>query len=707
PEQARGRSVDKRADVWAFGVVLFEMLAGRRLFDGETVSDTLAAVLREPIDWKALPASTPPSVRSLLERCLERDPKQRLQAIGESRIALERTLAWSGVRGAEDAGARGTRRARPGRLFPALAALFLATTAVLGLLLIRSGRREEREIRATVNPPEGTVFVVDTTQPGPPALSPDGRKLAFAARGADAKVRLYVRSLDSIEAQPLPGTEGAQYPFWSPDSRFIGFGADQKLKRIEASGGPPSILCSTTDYPKGGAWSPAGVIVFAPASGGPLHVVSENGGASKPITKLDGKRGDNSHRLPFFLPDGKHFLYLARLASALPSEGHQVLVGSVDGGEPTALLRSPGAAEFASGHLLFLRDRALMAQRFDPERLALLGEPHPVAENVSMAVGAAKGLFSASQAGVLVVQVGAAVALGAQLEWTDRTGKVLGPLAERAAYDEVRLSPDGRSAAVSEIDLKAGTHDIWICDVARNLKTRFTFEPGEELTPRWSPDGRYLVYASNKASLSGLYRKAVEGSGVEELLYASDTVKQPSGFSPDGRLLAFQELGTETNFDIWILPLTGELKPYPFLRTNFSEGNAVFSPDGKWLAYNSNESGRVEVYVTPFPGPGRKWQVSVQGGAYPVWRPDGREILYQELQSNKVFAVPVSFRGDTPDFGRATELFVAPPPLVGIASRFDATADGKKFVLVTPNRAAGTGSLTLVVNWPAGLKGKK
>ncbi|HQR46525.1 MAG TPA: protein kinase, partial [Thermoanaerobaculia bacterium] len=394
PEQARGRSVDKRADVWAFGVVLFEMLAGRRLFDGETVSDTLAAVLREPIDWKALPASTPPSVRSLLERCLERDPKQRLQAIGESRIALERTLAWSGVRGAEDAGARGTRRARPGRLFPALAALFLATTAVLGLLLIRSGRREEREIRATVNPPEGTVFVVDTTQPGPPALSPDGRKLAFAARGADAKVRLYVRSLDSIEAQPLPGTEGAQYPFWSPDSRFIGFGADQKLKRIEASGGPPSILCSTTDYPKGGAWSPAGVIVFAPASGGPLHVVSENGGASKPITKLDGKRGDNSHRLPFFLPDGKHFLYLARLASALPSEGHQVLVGSVDGGEPTALLRSPGAAEFASGHLLFLRDRALMAQRSDPNRLAPLGEPHPVAANDSMAVAAAKGRVS-------------------------------------------------------------------------------------------------------------------------------------------------------------------------------------------------------------------------------------------------------------------------------------------------------------------------
>jgi len=706
PEQARGKSVDKRADVWAFGVVLFEMLAGKRLFEGETVSDTLAAVLREPIDWKALPAATPPPVRSLLERCLERDPKQRLQAIGESRIALERTIASSAIRAAGGALVETPRAGWPARLFPALAALFLLSTAVLGVLLWRGGRRESREIRSTLNPPEGTVFVVDTTQPGPAALSPDGRKLAFTARGADSRVRLYVRALDSSEANPLPGTEGAQYPFWSPDGRFIGFGADQKLKRIEASGGPPSILCSVTDFPKGGAWSPTGVIVFAPAAGGPLHVVSENGGESKPLTKLDAKRGDNSHRLPFFLPDGRHFLFLARLTSALPAEGHQILVGSLDGGEPKELLRSPAAAEYASGRLLYLRDRALMAQRFDPNRLALEGEPRPVAENVTVLTGAAKAIFSTSQAGILVVQIGAPVVLGAQLEWVDRTGKLLGTLVDRAPFDEVCVSPDGRSVAVSAIDLKAGTHDLWICDVARNLKTRFTFEAGEELTPRWSPDGRWLAYVSGRSGKQSLYRKQVAGSGVEELLFASESVKIPSDVSPDGKLLAFHDLGTETSFDIWILPLTGERKPFPFLKTNFSEGNAVFSPDGKWLAYSSNESGRFEVYVAPFPGPGRKWQVSAQGGAYPAWRQGGREILYQELQTNRVFSVPVALRGDAPDFGKSTELFVATPPLAGIASRFDTTADGKKFLIIRPNQSRETGSLTLVVNWPAGLKGR-
>jgi serine/threonine protein kinase len=732
PEQARGKPVDKRADVWAFGCVLYEMLAGKRAFEGETVSDTLAAILKEDPNWAALPEQTPAAVRRILRRCLQRDARARLHDIADARLELEELAAaaspsFASAVGSSASGYSPFEEKRPGAS-PDVAsaertsrergskksfsfflpwAIAAAFAAAAGTLVLRARAPEERVYHATINPPEGSVLAVDTTQPGPPVLSPDGRKLAFTARGTDGKVRLYVRSLDSSEAQPLTGTENAQYPFWSPDGRFLGFGADQKLKRIEASGGPPSVLCSITDFPKGGAWSPTGVIVFSPAAGGPLHVVSENGGESKPLTKLDAKRGDNSHRLPVFLPDGKHFLFLARLTSALPAEGHQILVGSLDGGESKALLRSPGAAEYASGYLLFLRDRALMAQPFDPQRLALQGEARPVIENVSLMSGAAKGVFSASQAGVLVVQVGAAVSLGAQLDWTDRLGKTLGTLVDRGAYDQVSISPDGRSVAVSEIDLKAGTHDIWICDVARNLKTRFTFEPGEELQPRWSPDGRSLVYAAARGQQQGFYRKQVEGSGVEELLYASETIKIPSGISPDGKLLAFHQLETETNLDIWILPLTGDRKPFPFLKTNFTEANAVFSSDGRWLAYSSNESGRTEVYVAPFPGPGRKWQVSSQGGAYPAWRQGGKEILYQELQSNRIVSVPVTFKGDTPDFGRATELFVATPPLVGIASRFDSTADGKKFIVIRPSQTRDTGSLTLVVNWPAELRLRK
>jgi Tol biopolymer transport system component len=707
PEQARGRPVDKRADVWAFGVVLFEMLTGKRLFQGETVSDTLAAVLREPVDFAQLPPSTPPSVRVLLERCLERDPKQRLQAIGESRIALERTIAGSsGVRAAVPSeGAPAGRASRtPLYLSWAVAA---ACAAAAGALALRARGPDTRVVRASIPAPEGTVFSVDTTQPGPPALSPDGRKLVFAARGSDAKVRLYVRALDSTAAQPLGGTEGAQYPFWSPDSRFIGFGADQKLKKIDAAGGPPTVLCPTTDFPKGGAWSPKGVIVFAPSSGGPLWAVSENGGETRQLTKLDAKRGDNSHRLPVFLPDGAHFLFLARLGGASPQEGNQVLVGSLEGGEPKPILRSPAAAEYASGRLLYMRDQALMAQRFDTAGLKLEGEPHPVVENVSIVRGAAKGTFSASQTGVLVAHVGDSIVLGADLEWVDRAGKTIASLSEHAPYDEAVISPDGRNVAVSVLDFKFGTHDIWICDVARNLRTRFTFEPGEELAPRWSPDGRSLAYVAGRGAQQGLFRKQVEGSATEELLLASETVKVPTGFSPDGKLLAFAELGQDTNFDIWILPLTGDRKPYVFIKTTFSEAGAVFSPDGKWIAYHSNESGKTEVYVTPFPGPGRKWQVSVQGGGYPAWRQGGREIVYQELQSNKLFSVPVSLRGDSPDFGRAAELFVAPTPLAGIAARFDSTADGKKLILVRQGKQREAQALTLVVNWTAELEGKK
>jgi serine/threonine protein kinase/Tol biopolymer transport system component len=732
PEQARGKAVDKRTDVWAFGCVLFEMLTGKRAFEGETVSDTIAAVLTREPDWSAFRAPVSSKVKELLRRCLQRDVKQRLRDIGDARIALDEELAaTASLSSAGGATAPGSARlpsektqAAPsstvGRSAPAfrergsrksfhlswaIAAAFAAAAGVSTVLALRARSHEPRVFRATINPPPGTVFLVDTTQPGPPVLSPDGRTLAFTARGADGSIRLYVRSLDSMQARALSGTEGAQYPFWSPDSRFVAFFAQQKLKKIEASGGPPAVLCVTSDFPKGGAWSPKGVIVFAPGPTGGLSIVSEGGGEPKLLTKLDMKRGDNSHRNPSFLPDGRRFLFVARLNSA-PTEGHQILVGSIDGGEPRPVVRSPAAAEYASGYLLYLRDRVLVAQRFDLDRLELTGEVRPLAENVTMLSGAAKALLSVSEAGVLVVGSGSVQYPGARLEWVDRAGKKLGELGDRALWDLAVISPDGKSVAGEAIDENVGTSDIWILDVGRGLRSRFTFDPGNDNVPCWSPDGRWLVYVGDRGSEHGLYRKPVTGSGDEELLFASKEIVLPTDVSPDGRTLAFKQLG-ETGYRIWMLPLTGERKPRLFLNTVFGDTDAVFSPDGHWVAYTSSETGQSQVYVTPFPDGGRKWQVSAKGDlVHPRWRQGGRELIFQDLRTNKLFAVTVTIAGGTPEFGPSEELFSATPPYAGLGARFDPSADGKKFLIVRPEETRESGSLTLIVNWTAELKGK-
>ena len=409
--------------------------------------------------------------------------------------------------------------------------------------------------------------------------------------------------------------------------------------------------------------------------------------------------------MPSFLPDGRHFLFIARLNSA-PAEGHQILVGSIDGGEPSPLMRSPAAAESASGQLLFLRDRTLMAQDFDPTRLRLSGEARPLAENVSIMGGAAKALFSVSQAGVLVVGRGPAPNPAARLEWVDRAGKRLGGLGDRAPWDTAAISPDGRSVAALMTDDKIGTNDVWVFDVARGLKTRTTFGPANHSPPRWSPDGRWVYYATSFGSQQSLNRRAATGSGNEELLAESEEPVQPLDVSADGRTLAYKQLGA-SGFRLWMLPLTGERKPYPFLKEVFNDTDAVFSPDGRWIAYTSNESGQSQVYLTPFPDGGGKWQISADGDfVHPRWRKGGRELIFQDWRTNKLFAVSVSVAGAVPEFGQLEELFSTPPPIAGMGARFDPSADGRTFLLVRPEETRESGALTLIVNWTAELKRK-
>jgi Tol biopolymer transport system component len=705
PEQARGKTADKRADVWAFGVVLFEMLSGARLFEGETISDTLAAVLRADPDWTKLPEATPAVIRRLLVRCLQRDPHKRLPDIGAARLELQELLAG----GAESA-------SMPVAALPAtretgspwmrsapwlLAALLGLTAAFLGWRLAELGRRPVHVLRATIAPPPKSTFNLVVTAPAPPALSPDGTKVAFGTLDADGKTRLYVRRLDAPQASVLTGTEDAVYPFWAPDSRMLGFFSGGKLRTIDTTGGPPISLCNVEDDPKGGAWSGSGVIVFAASSAGPLQRVPATGGEPAALTKLDAKRGENSHRHPRFLPDGTHFLYVARMGDSQAAEGHPIVLGSLDGGAETVLLRSPSQAVYASGHLLFMRERTLMARRFDARHLQLTGEAFPVADGVrSLSFASATAVFSASDDGLLAFVAGGSD-VQTTLRWLGRDGNPVGTLGEPGEYTDPAVSPDGSRVAVELRDDKTG-RDIWVFDVARGIRSRFTFDAGNETYPVFSPDARTLYYASSKKGHSDLYRKALDGSAEEELLYASGSDKVPFAVSPDEKYVAYLDSTPETKSDIWVLPLSGERKPQLFLQTKFTDYPCAFSPDGKWLAYGSDESGKFQIYVTSFPKPGRKWQVSSEEGAYAQWSADGKEIVYHAV-SGELVGVPVLPKPDGLEISAAHPLAKIQGPAVSIYKLWSAPGDMKKFLVNAPGQQANT-SLDLVVNWPAALK---
>ncbi len=725
PEQARGKPVDQRTDIWAFGCVLYEMLTGRLAFSGETVSDAVAAILSREPDWLALPAETPESVRRLLRRSLEKDPKRRVHHIADARIELEETLPQPSASGhlmSTDLSApivTNGARARARVRLAWIAAATLSVAAIIAALalgrvgFIDRSAVDARVYRSSIILPEGTQIPGDRSSAnlGPAgrfALSPDGRRLAFVARRDAAGLSmLWVRPLDAVVAQSLAGTEGATYPFWSPDSRFVAFLAQGKLKKIGVAGGAPLTLCDAS-LGATGAWNRDDVILFTPKGGSPLYRVSASGGTPSPVTTFDAANGDAQHWFPFFLPDGRHFLYStlgSKRVGATDPRG--VYVGSLDPKESSTLLLQDGShAKYAEGHLIFLRGTTLMARPFDANRRELHGEAEPLAEQVQTTSGSvtgAAGAFTVSETGVLAYQTGSGV-VRSQLVWFDRGGKQIGLLGDQADYSDVELSPDGRRLAVSVLDPAAGTRDLWLYDVKRELRTRFTFDSANEFESIWSPDGDRLAFARSKGSVD-LYEKPSSG-GSEDVLLEGGLGKFPSDWSPNGRFILYIAGGAAiARSDLLVLPLFGDKKPFPFLETSFTETRGRFSPDGRWIAYASDESGQFEIYVARFPEPGERRRVSTAGGVWPRWRRDGREIVYL-APDNTLTAATVNGEVARFEVGAARPLFaVRPRPQVTLGDYpYDVSADGKRFLVNTLVEETTSSAITLVVNWTAGLK---
>jgi Tol biopolymer transport system component len=689
PEQARGKPVDRRADIWAYGVVLWEMLTGRKLFEGDTVTDVLASVLKETPDLEALPADLPAPLRRLVARCLDKDARTRLQAIGEARVVLESPMEVdvAGGRPPDDG-----RQVRSGLRLPwVVAAVALAAAGVLTWLWLHP--EPPPVVRASIPPPAASTFHLASISPGPAAVSPDGRALAFSARDAEGVVRLFVRDLDAPDAYVLSGTEGAQYPFWSPDGRWIAFftQADGTLKKVDASGGPPVTVCDADDG-KGGAWGSKDVIVFAPGPSDALHRVPASGGSSEPITEVDRER-HNSHRNPRFLPDGEHVVYIARGVSAQESA---VMVGSIEGGVDRELFPSQVHAEYAGGQLFLMRDGTLMAQPFDPDSLQLEGEAVPVAEGVLTIQGAALGIYSASPSGVLVYHTGS-VSTSVAPAWFDRDGSQLGELGDAGEYNTVALSPDGRTAALSVTVPASGTFDLWTYDLERDVRTRFTFDDGMDFWPVWAPDGESLFFASDRGGSLDIYRMGIGGVSGPEPVLESERDLTPVAVDPDGRWLVYTEQAVDTGVDIWALPLTGEGEARPIRVNPGVDAAGSISPDGSWLAYFTDESGSFEVYVTPFPDAGRRWQVSTASGVYPFWCASGREIVYQQFDG-QLMSAEVELGTGTVRLGATKPLFsIRPPEAIGTA--FVPSADCERFLVIPAGEGSDSTLLNLMVGW--------
>jgi serine/threonine protein kinase/Tol biopolymer transport system component len=693
PEQARGKSVDRRADIWSFGVVVWEMLTGRALFTGETTSDILAAVIMSEPQWAELPPETHPALVRLLQRCLRKEPRARLRDIGDARLTVEEIIS-----GVEPTLANSSTMLMP--VLPTKAAwlpwslagvMFLA--AITMVMLWKPWVKESRPlIVAEIPTPVGETLYFWGDEGAPPVISPDGRRVVFGAGG-----KLWVRSLQENESHILAGTDGAKFPFWSPDNRTIGYFAGSRVMTLDVDGGVP-VPAGKEISARGGAMNAAGDIVIAPDVRSGLQLWPAKGGEPRTITTIDTTK-HTTHRWPFFLPDGKHILYLATNHVDPTGDQSGIYVASIDGKDNRFLLRASSNATYASGYLLFQRDTTLLAQRFDLDTRTLKGDPMRVAERTQNDAGIWRGVVSASQNGVLIYQVGEGIA-GTELGWYDETGKKLGSIGEKGAYATPRISPDGTRLVAAIGD---PTSDLWIYDLKRGVRSRFTYE-GTAGSPVWSPDGTRIIYSRLSAEgWTGIFMKPANGAGEEKLLFRTEQATGVVSWLPSSNKV-FITWGDVGGFDIYLLPLTGEIKPIPFIRSRFIDINPMISPDEKWLAYVSNKTGQFEVYVVPFPGPGGEWQVSTAGGLDPHWSRDGKQIYFM-APDGSLTVVPFSAAGGGVQLGHARALFRILSPInsrLGFGS-FEVMPDGKKF-LVTSQPSTAAAPITLVVNWTEGLK---
>jgi len=717
PEQAKAKSVDRRADIWAFGCVLYEMLSGTMAFHGETVTDTLAAVIKEEPDWSLLPAGTPVRVRVLLQRCLQKDPKQRLQAIGDARIALDEVLS-----GAPDpiagAAAAAERKSWKEWLSWGVAAVAIVLAAVLAFLQFRKAPAPAAPVmRFEIALPD------KVTSTGGIAISPDGRELAFIARSPDGLSRVWVRPLDAVVSHPLDGTENASDVFWSPDSRFIGFAGPGALKKIEASGGPALTLCAISSY-LGGAWNANDAVIYGTSDG--FFQVPAAGGA--PVQLTSGV----SSGAPVFLPDGRHFLF-TRVGPRLQDTG--IYVGLVDTkpqDQPSQRLSTDlSASAYApavgggTGYLLFVRGASaagsagtLMAQPLDPGKLALLGEAVPIAEQVSSTI------FSVSPSGALAYLKGTAGAASAagvrgvvqgRLTWFDRSGKSLEPFGDLGSYRTLALSPDEKHVAFDRADSQnPSVRNIWLYEFARGVTTRFTFDAGLDFDPVWSPDGTRIIFTSSRSGAFDLYEKLSNLASDDEPVYKSIDAKASSSWTPDGRFLLYYNPVPPVRQ--WLLPVSpgAPRKPVRINNSDFNEAAGRISPDGRWVAYNSDESGRGEVYVRPLdvsaalgaslgspPSISGKWMVSKNGGTTPLWRHDGKELFYLSGVGGEAMSVEVTTSGVF-QAGVPKPMFKVP---LGVLF-WDVSADGKRFLMPAPSEelVVSPSPFTVVLNWQSLLK---